>query len=81
MVAPGCVWVRDPPRGAGRSRRGSVPRPAGPSAATSLREVLIQRVDGGLVPVRLHVAVGVGGLRDRGVAELLLHPPEIRAVR
>jgi len=65
--------------GAPRSA-GFVLRDRGASRAAS-GEVLVERVDGGLVPVGLHVAVGVGGLRDRGVAELLLHPTEIRPVR
>lgn len=43
-------------------------------------EVAVEAGGGGLVAFRLHVAVGVGRLRDRGVAELGLHPPHIGAV-
>jgi hypothetical protein len=63
MVAPDCVWVRTMPRGAGRSRRGSVPRPAGPSAATSLREVLIQRV-GDILALVYKLSSGAPNSRD-----------------
>jgi hypothetical protein len=39
----------------------------------------IQPLDGRLVTVGLDVAVGVGGLADVRVAELSLHPPDVRA--
>src|SRR3989442_14277922 len=47
-----------------------------PSLPAPWREVLIQAVDRGLVAVRLGVAVGVGRLGDRRMAELVLRPPE-----
>ena len=52
---------------------------AADSLPASWREVLIQAVDGGLVAVRLGVAVGVGRLGDRRMAELVLRPPEVSA--
>src|SRR5947207_937602 len=47
----------------------------------SYREVAIQAGGRGLVALGLDVTVGIGRLADTGVAELLLHPAEIRAVR
>ena len=63
-------------RPVGRPRRVQSP----PGRPCSCLEVLIQAVDGRLVAVGLDVAVGVRRLRDRRMAELLLHPTEVRAV-
>ena len=50
------------------------------SPRATLLNVAVETFDGRLVALRLDVPVGVGRLADARVAELLLHPPQVRPV-